>query len=51
VQLATLAHLAKGLGCPLLLAVEMEKSVIDLVGILCNVNQALKILKLLVKVM
>jgi hypothetical protein len=29
----------------------MEKSVIDLVGTLRNVNQALKILKLLVKVM
>jgi hypothetical protein len=49
--LAALARLAEGPDCPLLVAVEMEKSVIDLVGTLCNVSQALKILKLLVQVM
>jgi hypothetical protein len=38
------AHL-EGLDLTLLLTVEMEKSVIDLVGSLCNRSQALKIFK------
>jgi hypothetical protein len=45
VQVAALAHLTEGPDLPLFFTVAMEKSVIDLVGTLCNKNQALEIFK------